>query len=127
MGFLARKERQELTPQAVDRITNVVRGLADDQVDRGVDLNRQMHCDSCGRDTSPNGSALYGTYKLCNDCLLDFTLKLASGEVDSVAEYMTKRDDNPTPTDLESPRVDRSVSYQSLPGRDKLMPSHEPS
>lgn len=126
MGRLARKERQELTPNAVDRITKVVRSLAEDQVDRGVDLNRQMHCDSCGRDTSPHGSAMYGTYKLCNDCLLDFTLKLASGEADNVAEYMTKRDDNPPPSDLDNPRIDRAVSYQPLPGRDKLMPSNEP-
>lgn len=85
-----------------------------------------MHCDSCGLDKPPEGSALYGTYKLCNDCLLDFTLQLASGKVDNVADFMTKRDDELPPSDLESRLDRRAVSLQPLQGRDKLMPSNEP-
>jgi hypothetical protein len=103
-----------------------VRSLADDRVERGVDLSRPMHCDSCGLDKPPAGSAVYGSYKLCNDCLLDFTLQLASGKVDNVVDFMTRRDDNLPPSDLESPRDRRAISLQSLSGRDKLMPSNEP-
>lgn len=124
---MVKREQQDLSEQAIDRITRVVRSLAEDRVERGVDLNRPMHCDSCDLDKPPAGSAMYGSYKLCNDCLLDFTLRLASGAVDNVAEFMTKQDDNAPPSsDLESHRDRRAVPLHSLPGRDKLMPSNEP-
>jgi hypothetical protein len=97
-------------------------------VERGVDLDRPMHCDSCNQERAAGGSALYGAYKLCNDCLLDFTLALATGKVDNVAEYMTRRtdDDPPVPPDLESQRDRHAASLKPLAGRDKLMPSNEP-
>lgn len=123
---MPKREHQELTPQSVDRITRVVRSLAEDRVERGVDLNRPMQCDSCGQDKPPAGSALYGSYKLCNDCLLDFTLRLASGEADSVADFMTKQDDGTPPSDIDGQLDRRSVPFQPLQGRDKLMPSNEP-
>jgi hypothetical protein len=126
MGCLAKRDQQELTEQARDRIVRVIRSLADDHVERGVDLARPFRCDSCGLEKSPAGSALYGSYHLCNDCLLDFTLQLASGRVDSVAEFMTKRDDELPPSDLDSHRDRRAVSLPPLQGRDKLMPSNEP-
>lgn len=121
---MARGTVQELNEQTVDRITRVVRSLADDRVERGIELNRPMHCDSCDRDTSPAGAALYGAYKLCNDCLLEFTLSLASGRSENVADFMTKQDDTPSPSDLNSPTG--SVSVRPLQSRDKLMPSNEP-
>lgn len=121
---MARGTVQELNEQTVDRITRVVRSMADDRVDRGIELNRTMHCDSCDQDTTPAGAALYGAYKLCNDCLLDFTLSLASGRSENIADFMTKRDDTPPPTDLNNPAG--SVSVRPLQSRDKLMPSNEP-
>jgi hypothetical protein len=84
-----------------------------------------MHCDSCDLDKPSAGSALYGPYKLCNDCLLDFTLSLASGRSENVADFMTKRDDTPQPSDLNGPSG--SISMRPpLQGRDKLIPSNEP-
>lgn len=121
---VAKGTAQELNEQTIDRITRVVRSLADDRVERGIELSRPMHCDSCDRDTSPAGGALYGAYKLCNDCLLDFTLALASGRSGNIADFMTKRDDTPAPTDLNTPAG--SVSVRPLQSRDKLMPSNEP-
>ena len=126
---LAKQDQQELTEEAVTRITRVVRSLADDQVERGVELARPMHCDSCDREQAPAGSALYGTYKLCNDCLLDFTLQLASGRVANVAEFMTKKTEEPRslpPSDLAGERDRSTMSVRQLHGRDKLMPSNEP-
>lgn len=123
---MPRRETQELSEQAVDRITRVVRSLADDRVERGIELNRPMHCDSCDGEKPPAGSAVFGSYKLCNDCLLDFTLQLASGKVDNVADYMTRRDDELPPSDLDTHRDRRTAPFQSLTGRDKLMPSNEP-
>ena len=127
---MAKRDQQELSKQSTERITRVVRSLADDRVERGVELNRPMHCDSCDQEKPSAGSSLYGVYKLCNDCLLDFTLALASGKIDSVAEFMTRQTDEPSslpPTDL-SHRRDRAVaSLNPLPGRDKLLPRHEPS
>lgn len=90
---LAKRDQQELSANAVERITNVVHSLADDRVERGIDLAEPVRCDSCLQTKPSAGSALYGAYKLCNDCLLDFTLALASGRVSSVADYMTKRHD----------------------------------
>ena len=87
-----------------------------------------MHCDSCDLEKPAAGSALYGAYKLCNDCLLDFTIALATGRADSVADYMTRRSDDSgaPPSDLSTPR-DRSVfSMNQMPGRDKLVPRNEP-
>ncbi|HEX6506552.1 MAG TPA: hypothetical protein VF221_02875 [Chloroflexota bacterium] len=104
--------------------------MAEDRVERGVELNRAMHCDSCDHDKHAEGSALYGAYRLCNDCLLEFTLALASGTVDNVAEFMTRTPEEPgalPPSDLGGERGRHPVQQLNpLPGRDKLMPSNEP-
>ena len=126
---MPKRDQQELTQEAVERITRVVRSLAEDRVERGVDLSRPMHCDSCDLEKPAAGSAMYGAYKLCNDCLLDFTLKLASGEVDNVVDFMTRTSDGPgpiPPSDLTSQPDRSAVSRNPLQGRDKLMPSNEP-
>jgi hypothetical protein len=126
---LAKREQHELSQDAVNRIMRVVRSLADDRVDRGVDLNRTMRCDSCGQEKSPQGAAQYGAYQLCNDCLLDFTLALASNQVGNVAEYMTRKEEGGVDASVyESGQVrDRSpVMRGSLHVRDTLMPSNEP-
>lgn len=123
-------ESSDLSLQAEERITEVVRSLADDHVDRGVDLNRPMRCDSCDVEKSPFGSSQYGAYALCNDCLLEFTLALANGDVENVAGYMTKRPEDSeepphasTKPSLLEPRPLRSdVRTRG----EKLMPSKEP-
>jgi hypothetical protein len=125
---LAKREKQELSEQAQERIVRVVRSLADDRVERGVELGRPMHCDSCALEKPAAGSALYGVYKLCNDCLLEFTLALASGTVDSVAQFMTRQSDDTglPPSDLSDRRDRQVVPLNPLQGRDKLMPRNEP-
>jgi hypothetical protein len=126
---LPKREQQELSEQSTERITRVVRSLADDRVERGVELNRPMHCDSCDQEKASAGSSLYGVYKLCNDCLLDFTLALASGKVDSVSDFMTRQIDEPgslPPSDVASRRDRSAASLNPLPGRDKLLPRNEP-
>jgi hypothetical protein len=124
---LAKREKQELSEQSQERIIRVVRSLADDRVERGIELGGPMHCDSCAREKTAAGSALYGAYKLCNDCLLEFTLALASGTVDSVAQFMTRQsDDAAPPSDLSNRRDRQVVPMNPLQGRDKLMPQNEP-
>jgi len=113
----------------MERIQGVVRSMQDDQVERGITLASPMRCDSCGGEKPSAGSALYGAYKLCNDCLLDFTVALASGRVSNVADFMTRRTDEPSsipPADLNEHRERSSVSYNSRLSRDSLMPSNEP-
>lgn len=85
-----------------------------------------MQCDSCGREKNAAGSAVYGAYKLCNDCLLDFTLALAGNDVANVADFMTRKtDDGAPPPDLSGRRERPQLSLNQLQGRDKLMPSNE--
>jgi len=88
-----------------------------------------MRCSSCDMEKSPLGATQYGAYDLCNDCLLEFTLALARGDVENVAEYMTQRPDDPEaqpPTESSSTAA-RTLSPSPLPKRsDKLMPSNEP-
>lgn len=123
---MAKRETQELSQDAVARITRVVRSLAEDRVERGVDLNRPMQCDSCGQERPAAGSAVYGAYKLCNDCLLDFTLALAGNDVENVADFMTRKsDDGDLPPDLDGRRERPPLSVNQFQGRDKLMPSNE--
>jgi hypothetical protein len=88
-----------------------------------------MHCDSCALEKPAAGSALYGSYKLCNDCLLDFTMQLATGQVENVADFMTKRTEAPEslpPSGLADQPDRASIRLNPLQGRDKLMPSNEP-
>lgn len=129
-AILAKREPVELSEESRDRIVRVVRSMADDRIDRGVDLNRAMHCHSCDLEKPAAGSALYGAYRLCNDCFLEFTIALASGNVDSVAEFMTRTPDGAValpPGDLDGGRDRQSVQQLNpLSGRDKLMPSNEP-
>jgi hypothetical protein len=123
-------ERTDLSPEAEERIAGVIRSLVDDHVDRGVDLGRPFRCDSCDREQSPLGATEYGAYALCNDCLLEFTLSLARGEIENVAEYMTKRPDEPSsppPSEPAATTRSRSVTNPPITARgDKLMPSNEP-
>jgi hypothetical protein len=129
-AILAKREPIELSEESRGRIVRVVRSMADDRVERGVELNRAMHCHSCDQEKSAAGSALYGAYRLCNDCLLEFTLALASGTVDSVAEFMTRTPGGSgalPPSDLDGGRDRPSIQQLNpLSGRDKLMPSNEP-
>jgi hypothetical protein len=102
--------------------------MAEDRVERGIELNRAMHCDSCDRERPAAGSALYGAYRLCNDCFLEFTLALATGSIESVAEFMTRPPDSSgalPPGDLGG-EWERQTKLNPLSGRDKLMPSNEP-
>jgi hypothetical protein len=87
-----------------------------------------MHCDSCDREKTPLGSSQYGAYALCNDCLLEFTLLLARGDVENVAEYMTKRPEDVTGLPAPPPaRLESAGAVQPLPKRsEKLLPSNEP-
>jgi hypothetical protein len=125
---LPTREQQELSDLAVERITQVVRSLTDDRVDRGVDLSRPMHCDSCNQERASAGSSLYGNYSLCNDCLLEFTLALASGSVATVDGFMTRPsdDEGPPPSDFDTRRDVPAASRSPLQGRDKLLPRNEP-
>jgi hypothetical protein len=126
---LARRQQQELSDAATERITRVVRSLAEDRVERGIELSRPMVCDSCDREKPSAGSALFGVYKLCNDCLLDFTIALARGSVENVAEFMTRRLDDTeaaSASDLTGQAQRSVLSFGPIPGRDKLVPRNEP-
>ncbi len=126
---MAVSEQAELTSEAEERIISVIRSLTEDRVDRGVDLNRPMHCSSCDLEKSPMGATQYGAYDLCNECLLEFTLALAKGEVENVAEYMTRRPEGPDgePPVETAANISARASKGSLPKRgEKLMPSNEP-
>lgn len=124
---MAKKLQFELPESTVERIALNIRSMVDDRVDRGVDLSRLMHCDSCGQEKSSNGSSLYGAYKLCNECLLDLTIALASGHVDTVVDFMTHRIEGPDIPSLGDERDRSSITRNALHGRDKLMPSNEPA
>lgn len=127
---MASNQQPDLTHDAQERIISIVRSLADDNVDRGVDLNRPMRCDSCDREKSPLGSSQYGAYALCNDCLLEFTLSLARGDIENVAEYMTRRpdDNSPVPNHLtDQLAAEHRLSHSPASKRgEKLRPSNEP-
>jgi hypothetical protein len=129
-AILAKREPIELSEESRGRIVRVVRSMAEDRVERGVELNRAMHCHSCDQEKPAAGSALYGAYRLCNDCFLEFTLALASGTVDTVAEFMTRTPDGNgslPPGDLGGGRERQPIQQLNpLSGRDKLMPSNEP-
>lgn len=119
-------DRGELSPQAEQRIIDVIHSLIDDQVDRGVDLNRPMRCDSCEQDKNPRGSTQYGSYTLCNDCLLEFTILLASGEIENVAQYMTRRPDDPDNSGPSPEQLDTRSVHSLSTRTEKLTPSTEP-
>jgi hypothetical protein len=124
---LKRTDRIDLTPEAEQRITSVVRGLVHDKVERGIDLNRPMRCDSCNAEKSPYGSSQYGQYALCNDCLLEFTILLARGVIDSVDDYMISRPDESLRAENTSPLTNEPVAAPSLPRRrEKFVPRSEP-
>lgn len=125
---MARKPQFDLPESAITRITENVRSMTDDRVERGIDLSKAMECDSCASNKSAAGSSLYGAYKLCNDCLLEFTLALASGRVDTVVDFMTQRIDGPDgPSGLDDGMNRQVSSRPSVAPRDKLMPSNEPA
>jgi hypothetical protein len=124
---LARKQQQELSESTIERITLNVRSMRDDRVERGVELSRPMHCESCGLDKPSGGSSHYGEYRLCNDCLLDLTLELASGRADTVIDFMTRQIDGPSAEPQLLEDRDRSTMRSTFPGRDKLRPSNEPA
>lgn len=84
-----------------------------------------MRCDSCELEKSAHGSSQYGAYSLCNDCLLEFTLLLARAEVDNVAEYMTKRPDEPVYLESAAERAEPSAVRPAPKRTEKLMPSNE--
>ena len=127
MALLARKAQQELPDTTIERISQNIRSMVDDRVERGIDLSRTMRCDSCGQEKSPAGSSLYGAYKLCNECLIDLTVTLASGGADTVVDFMTRHVDGSGSPVLGDDRDLTNIPRNSLQGRDKFMPSNEPA
>lgn len=95
-------------------------------MERGVDIARPFRCDNCGEVKSGAGSAKYGEYKLCNDCLLDFTVALATNRTSGISEYM-RRDtgDALPPTDWNEGRVQTNVPGP-VANREQLLPRNEP-
>ncbi len=45
-------------------------------------------CAACRRSRERSGSALYGTYLLCNGCATDFELLRLAGSVDRVEDFL---------------------------------------
>jgi myo-inositol-1-phosphate synthase len=125
---LAKKTQLDLNDSTIERITLNVRSMVDDRVERGIDLSRGMKCDSCGEEKPSAGSSLYGAYKLCNDCLLDLTIAIASAKVETVVDFMTNQVDvdSPPPTSLTEERDRHTIARSALHSRDKLLPSNEP-
>lgn len=120
---MATNDQQELSQEARDRITRSVRSLAEDRVERGLDVHRQFRCDNCGEMKEGAGASVYGAYKLCNDCLLDFSLRLAENKVGTIDDYMRRESDG-TPPDF-SPARDRPSVPGTIPARGVLS-SNEP-
>ena len=126
---MAKRDQQELSQDALVRIESVIRSLQEDRVERGVDLGTPMRGDSCVQEKAAAGSAMYGAYKLCNDCLLEFTVALASGRVSNVADYMTRKSEDPAgppPSDWTEQRERSSAQFNARMSPDKWMPSNEP-
>jgi hypothetical protein len=125
---LAKKNQLDLNDSTIERITLNVHSMVDDRVERGIDLTRSMRCDSCGEEKPAAGSSLYGAYKLCNDCLLDLTIAIASGRVETVVDFMTNQVEGeaPPPASLAEERDRQTIARSALHSRDKLLPSNEP-
>ena len=79
---------RKLTIDQTAAITAVMRLFAEEDLAKGVSSNQRMYCDRCGMPKPLPGFVGYSTYKLCNDCSIQYELARDEGEVNSIEEFV---------------------------------------
>jgi len=79
---------RKLTMDQTAAITAVMRLFAEEDLAKGVPPNQRMRCDRCEMPKPLPGFVGYSTYKLCNDCSIEYELARAEGEVSTIEEFI---------------------------------------
>lgn len=66
----------------------------DDIEENPASAFEQFQCDCCGKVTVLAGSLPYGSYRLCNDCVMLAELEFASEKITDIQELIDKMEDN---------------------------------
>jgi len=80
MGKLADDERKVITER--------IRSLRLEHMRAGISTQTMVICDNCRKVKPLVGSARYGPYRLCNDCVLGYELAKAVGDIKSIDDFI---------------------------------------
>lgn len=73
----------------------------DDIEDNPDSANEYFQCDACGKDAPLAGSIQYGSYRLCNDCVLLAEVGFELGQIEKIDELIDKMEDKRLEADCE--------------------------
>ena len=80
MGKLSDNERKVITER--------IRGLRLEHMQAGISTQSMVICDNCRKVKPLVGSARYGPYRLCNDCVLGSELAKDVGDIKSIDDFI---------------------------------------
>lgn len=92
------KTREEV----VQEMQLVVEQMRLDDIEENPDCeNEYFTCDACGDTKSLAGSVQYGSYRLCNDCVLFAEVGFELGQIKNIEELIDAMDDKRLEADCE--------------------------
>lgn len=85
---------REETIKIIDNMQKVVTQMKDDDINDNPDSELEFFdCDCCGRYKMLAGSIQYGTYRLCNDCVLIAETGLALNKFKDIDDLIKAMED----------------------------------
>lgn len=85
------KSKEEI----IEEMQQVVAQMVIDDLEENPEIaNEYFECDCCGKNKSMAGSIGYGTYRLCNDCVLLAETGFALGKFTDIQALMDAMEDN---------------------------------
>lgn len=88
--------------EIIEEMQQVVAQMKIDDIEDNPDSeNEFFQCDACGRDACLAGSIQYGSYRLCNDCVLLAEVGFELKQFDNIEELIDKMDDKRLEADCE--------------------------
>ena len=88
--------------EVVQEMQLVVEQMRLDDIEENPDCeNEYFTCDACGDTKSLAGSVQYGSYRLCNDCVLFAEVGFELGQIKNIEELIDAMDDKRLEADCE--------------------------
>lgn len=80
--------RSRLTDSQLGAIRTAMQLFVDDDLSRGLEVDRRLYCEACERKCPAAGFIQYGRYMLCNACATEYEIAHAGGLATNIGHFI---------------------------------------
>lgn len=80
--------RSRLTDSQLGAIRTAMQLFVDDDLSRGLEVDRRLYCEACERKRPAAGFIQYGRYMLCNACATEYEIAHAGGLATNIGHFV---------------------------------------